>query len=81
MNISAAPAGATQSGTTATIQTTAAHNLAVGSTVTVSGVGVAGYNGTFTVTADARRQPLLVRNRDIRTRRLRRWDRDVHRRS
>ena len=47
VNISAAPAGATQSGTTATIQTTAAHNLAVGSTVTVAGVGVAGYNGTF----------------------------------
>jgi len=51
VNISAAPAGATQAGTTATIQTTAAHNLAVGSTVTVAGVAVAGYNGTFTVTA------------------------------
>ena len=51
VNVSAAPAGATQTGTTATIQTTAAHNLAVGSTVTVTGVAVAGYNGTFTVSA------------------------------
>ena len=81
VNISAAPAGATQSGTTATIQTTAAHNLAVGSTVTVSGVGVAGYNGTVHGDSRARGQPLLVRNGNIRTRRLRRWDRDVYRRS
>lgn len=51
VNISAAPGGATQSGSTATIQTTAAHNLAVGSTVTIAGVAVAGYNGTFAVTA------------------------------
>ena len=52
VNISAAPAGATQSGSIGdTIQTTAAHDLAVGSTVTGSGVDVAGYNGTFTVTA------------------------------
>ena len=51
VNIAAAPTGATQSGGTATIQTTATHNLGVGSTVTVAGVAVAGYNGTFTVTA------------------------------
>ena len=43
--------GATSSGTTASIRTTAANNLTVGATVTVSGVPVAGYNGTFTVTA------------------------------
>ena len=51
VNIAAAPTGATQTGTTATIQTTGNHNLAVGSTVTVAGVGVADYNGTFTVSA------------------------------
>ena len=51
VNIASAPTGATQSGTTATIQTTAGHNLAVGSKVTVAGVAVAAYNGTFTVTA------------------------------
>jgi hypothetical protein len=43
--------GASQVGTTVTIRTTAAHNLAVGQTVTISGVGVAGYNGTFVVTS------------------------------
>ena len=51
VNIAAAPAGATQSGSTATIQTTAGHNLAVGSTVTIAGVAEGGYNGTFAVTA------------------------------
>ena len=43
--------GATESGTTVTITTTTAHNLSVGNQVTVASVGVAGYNGTFTVTA------------------------------
>ncbi len=43
--------GATSSGNTASIRTTAANNLTVGATITVSGVPVAGYNGTFTVTA------------------------------
>jgi hypothetical protein len=47
--IAASPTGATESGNTVTITTTAAHNLAVGNTVTISGVGVGGYNGTFTV--------------------------------
>jgi hypothetical protein len=43
--------GATESGTTVTLSTAAAHGRSVGDIVTVSGVGVAGYNGTFTVTA------------------------------
>jgi hypothetical protein len=46
----AAP-GATESGTTVTIRTAAAHGRSVGDVVTISGVGVAGYNGTFTVSA------------------------------
>jgi len=46
----AAP-GATQSGTTATIRTSLPHNRAVGDVVTITGVGVAGYNGTVTITA------------------------------
>src|SRR5262249_10254839 len=33
------------------ITTTAPHNLAVGNSVTIAGVGVGGYNGIFTVTA------------------------------
>jgi len=48
--VSSLPAGASEVGTTATITTTANHTLAVGSTVTIAGVGVNGYNGTFTVT-------------------------------
>lgn len=48
--IAAAPAGATQTGTTVTIQTTSPnHNVAAGSTVTVAGVGDPGYDGTFVV--------------------------------
>ena len=43
--------GASESGTTATVITTAAHNLQVGQLVTVSGVGVGGYNGDVYVTA------------------------------
>ena len=41
--------GASESGTTATITTTTANTLAVGDTVNIFGVSVAGYNGTFTV--------------------------------
>jgi hypothetical protein len=37
-------------GTTARITTSVAHQLTVGNTVYVSGVGVPGYNGVFTVT-------------------------------
>src|SRR5262249_13148433 len=40
---------ATESGNTATVTTTAAHNLAVGDTIQVTGVNIFGYNGTFTV--------------------------------
>jgi len=43
-------AGATESGSTVTITTSKAHPYAVGDQVQISGVGVAGYNGTFTVT-------------------------------
>jgi hypothetical protein len=43
--------GASESGTTVTINTVAAHGRSVGDVVTVSGVGVTAYNGTYTVTA------------------------------
>jgi hypothetical protein len=43
--------GATEAGTTVTILTSAAHNRSVGDVITIGGVGVAGYNGTFTITA------------------------------
>ncbi|MGB8458536.1 MAG: hypothetical protein WCE50_12500, partial [Candidatus Acidiferrum sp.] len=46
----AASGGGTASSATATIQTTAAHGLVVGQLVTTSGIGVAGYNGTFPIT-------------------------------
>jgi len=47
--IAASPTGATESGKTVTITTTAAHGFIAGATVQISGVGVAGYNGTFTI--------------------------------
>jgi hypothetical protein len=51
-NIAATPVGATQSGTTVTIQTTTAdHGLAVGDTVTITTVGVFDYTGRFEVTS------------------------------
>jgi reprolysin-like metallo-peptidase family M12B len=43
--------GASSVGTTATIRTTVAHNRSVGDIVTIAGVAVAGYNGTFAITA------------------------------
>ena len=43
--------GASEAGTTVTIRTSAVHNRTVGEVVTIAGVGVAGYNGTFTITA------------------------------
>src|SRR5579859_480403 len=46
----AASGGGTSASATATIQTTTAHGLAVGQLVTTTGIGVAGYNGTFTIT-------------------------------
>jgi hypothetical protein len=42
---------ATRGGGTATINTTAAHGLAVGDTVTIAGVSVNAYNGVFAVTS------------------------------
>ena len=47
----AASGGGTAASATATIQTTAAHGFVAGQLVTTSGIGVAGYNGTFAVTA------------------------------
>ena len=47
--IAASPTGATASGTTATFTTTVPHRLSVGSAVSVAGVGVAAYNGNWTV--------------------------------
>jgi len=49
--VTLATPGATESGTTVTISTAAAHGRSVGDVVTISGVGVAGYNGTFTISA------------------------------
>ena len=49
--IAASPTGATENGFLVTITTTSAHGLAAGQSVTVSGVGVAAYNGTFPVVA------------------------------
>ncbi|HET7856268.1 MAG TPA: M12 family metallo-peptidase, partial [Gaiellaceae bacterium] len=56
VNINAPPSatsrgGASETGTTVTIATSATHALQVGDSVTVAGVAEAGYNGTFTVTA------------------------------
>ncbi len=49
VTIVASPNGATQNGYLVTITTSAAHGLSAGQSVTVAGVGVAGYNGTFAV--------------------------------
>ena len=43
--------GASESGTTVTIRTSAAHGRSVGDWVVITGVGVAGYNGTVQITA------------------------------
>ena len=50
---SSAISSTSESGTTVTVTMTAANpaGLSVGNSVTIAGVGVAGYNGTFTVTA------------------------------
>ncbi|HET9837491.1 MAG TPA: hypothetical protein VFR84_04590 [Candidatus Angelobacter sp.] len=42
-------ASATEAGTTATITTVGVHNFSTNNTVVISGVGVGGYNGTFTI--------------------------------
>src|SRR5262249_850116 len=43
------PGGATETGNTVTITTTASNSFVVGESVEIAGVGVAGYNGTFTI--------------------------------
>ncbi len=50
VNIAASPTGATEAGTTVTITTTTPHGFVVGQSVSISGVGVAGYNGGFKIT-------------------------------
>jgi hypothetical protein len=50
IGIAASPTGATEAGNTVTITTTAAHGFIAGQTVAISGVGVAGYNGSFKIT-------------------------------
>ncbi|MBZ5528946.1 MAG: hypothetical protein LAN71_13725 [Acidobacteriia bacterium] len=47
--IAAGPGGATENGFLVTITTSAAHGLSAGQSITIAGVGVAGYNGTFAV--------------------------------
>lgn len=47
--IVASPNGATQNGYLVTITTSAAHGLSAGQNVTIAGVGVTSYNGTFPV--------------------------------
>src|SRR5260370_20147911 len=47
--IASSPSGATENGFLVTITTTAAHGLSAGQSVTIAGVGVAGYNGTVPV--------------------------------
>jgi hypothetical protein len=49
VTIAASPSGATENGFLVTINTTTAHGLSAGQSVTITGVGVAGYNGTFPV--------------------------------
>ncbi len=49
VTIAASPTGATENGFLVTITTTAAHGLSAGQFATISGVGVASYNGTFPV--------------------------------
>ncbi|HEV2195035.1 MAG TPA: hypothetical protein VGR55_05615 [Candidatus Acidoferrum sp.] len=49
VTIAASPNGATENGFLVTITTTSAHGLFAGQSVTIAGVGVAGYNGTFPV--------------------------------
>jgi Metallo-peptidase family M12B Reprolysin-like len=49
--VTLAEPGATQAANTVTIRTATPHGRSVGDVVTISGVTVAGYNGTFTITA------------------------------
>src|SRR5271169_5907832 len=49
VTIAASPTGATENGFLVTINTTTVHGLSAGQSVTIAGVGVAGYNGTFLI--------------------------------
>ena len=49
VSVVASPSGAVESGTTVTLTTATAHLYSVGQLVQVSAVGVAGYNGIFTI--------------------------------
>ncbi len=51
VTIAASPTGAVENGFLVTITTTAAHGLSAGQSVTIAGVGVSGYNGTFPIVA------------------------------
>ena len=51
VTIAASPSGATENGFLVTITTTTAHGLSAAQSVTITGLGVAGYNGTFSVVA------------------------------
>jgi hypothetical protein len=50
-SVTLAVPGATEDGTTVTISTSAPHGRSVGDVVTIAGIGVSGYNGTYTITA------------------------------
>src|ERR1700744_1665 len=49
VTIAASPAGATENGFLVTITTATAHGLSAGQSVTIAGVGVTSYNGTYPV--------------------------------
>jgi hypothetical protein len=49
VTIATSPNGATENGFLVTITTTSAHGVSAGQSVTIAGVGVSGYNGTFPV--------------------------------
>jgi len=51
VTIAASPNGATENGFLVSITTSSPHGLAAGQSVTITGVGVAGYNGTFPIVA------------------------------
>jgi hypothetical protein len=49
MSLVKSPTGATESGTTVTVATTAAHGFKVGQLAMILNVGISGYNGTFPI--------------------------------
>src|SRR5271168_2580416 len=51
VTIASSPSGATENGFLVTITTTSSHGLSAGQSVTIAGVAVTGYNGTFPVVA------------------------------